>query len=103
MRVFALRIKHPLDVPIERPQHADARHHGGPVVLDDQEQGFDRGLPILEILFDLGKLLDIVRGVLEGNESVVAQGPREMSSPRRPIIAQTDRRKAVRDGLMSGP
>ena len=37
---------------------------------------------------------------LEGN--VVAQGPREMSSPRRPIIAQTARRKAVRDGLMSG-
>jgi len=103
MRVFARRIKHPLDVPIERPQHADARHHGWPVEFDHQEQGFDRGLPILEILFDLGKLLDIVRGVLEGNESVVAQGPREMSSPRRPIIAQTDRRKAVRDGLMSGP
>ena len=72
MRVFARRIKHPLDVPIERPQHADARHHHGwPVEFDHQEQGFDRGLPILEILFDLGKLLDIVRGVLEGNESVM--------------------------------
>jgi len=28
---------------------ADARHHGGPVELDDQEQGFYRGLPFLEI------------------------------------------------------
>src|SRR6266850_9614 len=87
-----------------RSQHVYALlHHCWPVVFVLLELCFDRGLPILEILFDLGKLLDIVRGVLEGNESVVAQGPREMSSLRRPIIAQTDRRKAVRDGLMSGP
>ena len=38
------------------------------VELDDQEQGFYRGLPLLEILLGLGKLLDIVRGVLEGDE-----------------------------------
>jgi len=25
MRIFARRIEHPLDVPIERPHHADAR------------------------------------------------------------------------------
>jgi len=47
---------------------ADARHHGRTVKIDDQEQGFYRGLPLLEILLGLGKLLDILGGVLEGNE-----------------------------------
>ena len=54
MRVFTRWIKLPLDVPVQRSQDADARHHGGPVELDDQEQGFDRGLPLLEQLFGLG-------------------------------------------------
>jgi len=31
-----------------------------------------RGLPLLEILLGLGKLLDIVRGVLEGDELAAA-------------------------------
>jgi len=82
MFVLARRIEHPLDVPVESPQHADARHHGGPVELDDQEQGFDRGLPLLEQLFGLGKLLDIVRGVLEGDELATA-GARKSVRRRR--------------------
>jgi hypothetical protein len=32
IRIAAIR-----SVPIERPHHADARHHGGTVVLDDKE------------------------------------------------------------------
>src|SRR3981189_2453415 len=39
---------------------------GRAVGLADKEQGFDCGLPLLEILLGLGELLDIVRGVLEG-------------------------------------
>jgi len=31
------------------------------VEFDNQERGFYRGLPLLEILLGLGKLLDIVR------------------------------------------
>jgi len=27
-------------VPIERPHHADARHHGGSILLGDQDQAF---------------------------------------------------------------
>src|SRR5712675_1392678 len=50
MRVFARRIKHPLDVSVQRSHHADARHHGGPVEFDDEQQSLDRGLPLLEIL-----------------------------------------------------
>jgi len=82
MRVFTRWIKLPLDVPVQRSQDADARHHGGPVELDDQEQGFDRGLPLLEQLFGLGKLLDIVRGVLEGDELATA-GARKSVRRRR--------------------
>jgi hypothetical protein len=39
------------------------RHHGGPVEFD-QQQDFYRGLPLLEILLGLGKLLNKVGGVL---------------------------------------
>src|SRR5882724_2485623 len=41
-------------------------------LLPDQEQGFYRGLPLLEILLGLGKLLDIVGGVFEGGELATA-------------------------------
>jgi hypothetical protein len=33
-------------MPVESPHHADARHHGRAVELDDQEQGFYRRLPL---------------------------------------------------------
>jgi hypothetical protein len=45
MRVFAIGIELPNEVTVQRPHEADARHHGGSVILDDQEQRFDRGLP----------------------------------------------------------
>ena len=51
MRILARGIKLPLNVSIQCSQHADARHHGRAVELDDKEQGFDRGLPLIEILF----------------------------------------------------
>ena len=50
------------------PHHADARHHGRAVELDDREQGLDRGLPLLEMLLGLGELLDVFGGVLEGDD-----------------------------------
>jgi hypothetical protein len=68
MRVFARRIKHPLDVPIERPHHANARHHCWPVELDDQEQGFDRGLPFLEILLGFRQAGDVVAGIAQSQQ-----------------------------------
>jgi hypothetical protein len=54
------------------PQHADARHHGRAVELDNQQQGFYRGLPLLEILLGLRELLDVFGGVLEGDELATA-------------------------------
>src|SRR5882762_8215169 len=47
--------------------------HHRPAALGHHEQGFYRGLPLLEILLGLGKLLDIVRGVLEGDDLATAE------------------------------
>jgi len=49
-------VEHPLDVSVQRPHEANPRHHGRAIELDDQEQGFYRGLLLLEILLGLGKL-----------------------------------------------
>jgi hypothetical protein len=39
---------------VQRPHHTDARHHGRAIELDDQQQGFYRGLPLSELLLSLG-------------------------------------------------
>jgi len=73
MRILARWVKRPFDVSVQCPHDADTRHHGRAAELDDQEQGFYRGLPFLKQLLGLGKLLDIVRGVLEGDELAAAE------------------------------
>jgi hypothetical protein len=35
-------------------------------VLDDQQQGLDGGLPVIELVFCLRQLLDISGGVFDG-------------------------------------
>jgi hypothetical protein len=76
MGVFAIRIELPHDVPVQRSQHADTRHHGRAVMLDNQEHRFDCGLPLAEVLFGLGQLLDIFGGILERVE-LAAAGQRD--------------------------
>jgi hypothetical protein len=69
MRVFARRIEHPLDVAVQCPHDADAHHHGRPVELDDQEQGFDSGLPfLLAILLSLRQFHDVVGGGAQSHQ-----------------------------------
>jgi hypothetical protein len=102
--VFAISVEHPLDEAVQCSQHADARHHGRAAKLDDQEQGFYRGLPLLKILLSLGKLLDVVRGVLEGNElatawqgNAIVEGARPISHESGlPQLTKTWRRPGVR-------
>jgi hypothetical protein len=53
MMIFAIRIEHAPDVPVQCPHDADASKHRRAAVLCDQEQHFDRGLPFLELLFGL--------------------------------------------------
>jgi hypothetical protein len=104
MRVFAIRIERPLNVSVQCPQDADARHHGGPAELDDQEQGFDRGLPLLEQLFGLRKLLDIVRGVPQGDElATVGEWNRIIERPRfQPRSATAPRGADVGASMIAG-
>ena len=64
--------------------------------LCTQEQGFYRGLPLLKILLSLGKLLDVVRGVLEGNELATAWQGNGIVEGARPIshdAARTGQRR----------
>jgi hypothetical protein len=68
MCVFAGGIKRPFDLPIERPQHADARVHQKVAALSGADQATDRGLPFLEILPGLGKFHDVVGGIAQSHE-----------------------------------
>src|SRR5258708_39635272 len=60
---------------VKRPQDADPCHHGWAVGLSDQDQRLDRGPPLLELLFVLRQLLNILGGVLERGK-VAAAGQR---------------------------
>jgi hypothetical protein len=51
-----IRIEHALDVAVQCSQDADARHQGRAAKLDNQEQGFYCGLPLIEILLSLRQL-----------------------------------------------
>jgi hypothetical protein len=76
MRVLARGIKLSNVAAVQCPQHADARHHGRTAELDDQEQGFYRGPPFLEILFGLGQFHDVGGGIFESDELATAHQPR---------------------------
>jgi hypothetical protein len=73
MGVFAILIELPNDVTVQRSHDADVRHHRRAVMRDDQQQGFDRGLPFFKLLFGLRKLPDISRRVLEGDDLAAAR------------------------------
>jgi hypothetical protein len=63
MLLFPRRIKHPLNMPIQRSHNANARKHGWPAVLCDQKQSFHRGLPFLGVVIGFGQSRDVERGV----------------------------------------
>jgi len=63
-------------VSVQRSHDADSRHHGRPVMIDDSKHRFNRGLPLVELLFGLGKLLDIFGSVLRGGD-LAAAGKRD--------------------------
>ena len=102
MSVFAIRIKRPNVAAVQCPHDANARHHGRAVELDNQQQGFYRGLPLLEILLGLGKLLDILGGVLEGDDLATAgQGNRIIEQPL-PTVRRFQQGATARGGFQSG-
>ena len=47
---------------------------GPPLLSATQDQDFNGSLPLVELLFRLGELLDIAGGVLEGDALAAARG-----------------------------
>lgn len=85
MLVFARRVKHALDVPVDRSHDADAREQRWPVLFCDQQQRFQRGLPFVGIVFGLGQLGDVRGGVTERDHWFPA-GHRDRIN--KPLIAR---------------
>jgi len=68
MGILARGIKLPNVASVQCPHDADARHHRRAAELDDQEQGLDRGLPLIEILFGLRQAGDVVAGIAQSHD-----------------------------------
>jgi len=99
---LARGIKLPNVAAVQCPHDADARHHGRPVELDDQQHGFDRGLSLVEILFGLGKLHDVVGGMAQSHQlAPTRQQDRiiETTGPGGSELRSCDLLSAVRDVL----
>jgi hypothetical protein len=73
MRVLAIWIKRPLNVSVQRPQHADTGMQEGASVLRGHDQRLDCGLPFWKVLFGLAQLHDVVSGLLQ-DEKLLPSG-----------------------------
>jgi hypothetical protein len=67
MRLFAIGLEFPHDVPMQRLQYTNPRHHGVTAPAA-QQQSFDRSLPFRQAGYPLRRASDINRGVSEGDE-----------------------------------
>src|ERR1700676_3152713 len=59
MRLFARRVKHPLDVMVQRSNDADAREHRWTVMFCNQQKRPHRGLPF-GTMFCLGPITSVL-------------------------------------------
>jgi hypothetical protein len=97
MLLLARRIELPHDMPVQRSHDADARHLVGLLCSTTRGQRFERGLPFLELLFGLRKLLDIFGGNLESDELAAAGQPDRIIERAFPTaISHHGRRAAER-------
>jgi hypothetical protein len=67
-RMLSRCSKHPLDVPIDSPHHADARVHEQVAAFGGADQATDRCLPFLDILLSLGQACDVVADIAQTNQ-----------------------------------
>jgi hypothetical protein len=102
MRIFARRSEHQLNMPIERPHHADARMHQKVAAFRGHEKRLDGCLPFFQILFGLRKLHDIIGSVLEGDDlTAISQHNRIVERSFPAAISQW--RAVDRSGDISRP
>jgi hypothetical protein len=87
MCFLARRVELSFDVTIQRPHHAHPGEHRRTATLGDQQKRFHRGLPFCGIVFGLGELGDVQRGVAQGDE-LLTRGQsdwiRKMVGPKTP-------------------
>jgi hypothetical protein len=76
MRILAIGIEHPLDVPVQGPHDADARKHRRPAERHHQDQGFHRCLPLSGRVLGFRELRDVIAGILQRDE-LAAAGQRD--------------------------
>jgi hypothetical protein len=76
MMLFAIRIEHPFDIPVQRPENTHPRMHQRPTAFSSHDQRLGCCLPFAGVLLDLWQLYDIGSGVLEGDE-LAALGQRD--------------------------
>ena len=72
MSVFAVRIEHPFDVAVQRPLHPDARVHHEVPALGGADEATDCGLPLIELLIGLQRLVDVNASIQQGDELATA-------------------------------
>jgi hypothetical protein len=72
MRVFAIGIEHPFGVPVQRPQHTNARVHQEVAAFRGADQTAGCGLPFRKILLSLRQLHDVSGGILKRDELATA-------------------------------
>jgi hypothetical protein len=68
MRMLSRCSKHPLDVPIDSPHHADARAHEQVAAFGGADQATDRCLPFLDILLSPRQACDVVAGIAQSHQ-----------------------------------
>jgi len=73
MMLFASWIKHPFNVPVQRPQDANPRVHERPATLGRHDQAHDRRLPFRQVLLGLRQTRDVVGRVPERDELATAR------------------------------
>jgi hypothetical protein len=73
MGIFAGRFEHPLDMPVQGPQHADPRMHQEVAAFGHTDQTTDRGLPFCEVLLGLRQIHDGIGTVFERDELSTAR------------------------------
>ena len=60
MLLFARRVKHALDVAVQRPHDTDARMHQEVAAFCGADQATDSGLPFLDVLLGFRQACDVV-------------------------------------------
>ena len=71
--ILPIRIKHALNVAVQRSHNADPRKHRRAAGRRDQDQSLHSSLPLRGLVFGLWKPRDVIAGVLERDKLATAR------------------------------